>query len=157
MKKIGVILVFLVIVFVLFACQGSTTTSQETMYPTFPVLDYSSYSLDYLVIRNKDESGRTISLDYYYDNLEQVSTQVSSILSELPNVCYNGGIGPLTGRYNDGWVTLKGQDNSSLTLIFYLFDDYTILGLMVDQYSTEFFYQGFFDTEMLAIFASIST
>jgi hypothetical protein len=160
MKKVILIVVAFLISIFLFSCQNNTTEntiSSEIENPSVPIVEFSDYSLEYFVVRNKDENGRTISLDYFYDNLNQILTQVNLILSELPDVTFNGGFGPLSGRYDDGWVVLSSSDDSSIMLYFYLMDDYTILGLKCDDSDFEFYYEGLFDTEILAIFDSIST
>lgn len=155
MKK-NIALVFSIILSIsMFACQ---TTSNDTsiVTPTLPVIDYSSFTVDYVAIRTKDELGRTTNIEYYYDNLELTSVEVSSILLQLQNIDFNGGYGPLYGRLNDGWVSLTGEDESELILYFYLFDDFTILGLRVEDSPYEFYYSAVFDNEILAILASLT-
>jgi len=139
------------------ACQN-TTNDSGLVTPTVPEIDYSSFTVDFLAIRTKDDVGRTINIEYYYNNLDLVSDEVSSILLELPNIEFNGGYGPLYGRVNDGWVSLSGEDDSELVLNLYLYDDFTILGLRFENEESpfEFYYNGLFDTQILAIFASLS-
>lgn len=155
-KAIMLLLVVLSSVF-LFACHQSTTSTEEWANPTIPDIDYSSFNVDYFAIRSKDEFGRTISVNYYYTDLDQIIDIISQITTELPETHFNGGIGPLTGRYNDGWVEMTGSDDSSLLLNFYLLDDYTILGLKVENSPYEFYFNGLFDAEILSIFNSLST
>ncbi|XMB71878.1 hypothetical protein RJI07_07195 [Mycoplasmatota bacterium WC30] len=152
MKKIISVFVIIILVNMSVACQGnSTSTVSPSTNITLPVMDYSTYVIEYIAIRNMDDDGRTISIDYYYDDFENVDNHVITLLADLPNRSPNGGIGPLTGRHNDGWIELTGQDDSTLTLNMYFFDDSTILGVMVNEGSTEYFFEDYYDTEISSI------
>lgn len=151
MKKQVIFSLIVMLCLFLCSCDKATTSESETSY-SLPEINYSEYSLDYLVIRNIDENGRTLSLDYYYDDFDLISSQINIIKDELSNIDYYDGIGPSTGKYNDGWVILKDSEGASFILNFYIYDGYTVLGLMLDELSTEFLFKDIFDDEIENIF-----
>ena len=93
-------------------------------------------------------------MDYHYNNLSEASTQISTILTSLSTVEQNGGIGPRSGMLNNGWAILSGPENTSLLLNFYIYDEYTILGVSEDEYSIEYYFRSIFDNEIYLILAS---
>jgi hypothetical protein len=146
------ILIAIISIITLMGCKTSQTSSLSLQSsPTMPSVDFTTYSISYVAIRNKEEDGRSQSIDYYYDNFNDVNILVDSISIDLGSMVPNGGIGPKSGRYNDGWIELVGIDNSILILNLYLIEDKTILGVYFTSNMTEYYFNDMFIDQVLSI------
>ncbi|MDD3123637.1 MAG: hypothetical protein PHC62_09030 [Candidatus Izemoplasmatales bacterium] len=128
-----------------------TSTLSVQRSPSMPVVDLSNYFITYIAIRYTDDFGKTVAIEYYYDNLNDVFIFLDSILIDLENTVPNGGIGPKSGRYNNGWIELVGLDNSILTFNLYLIEDKAILGVYFSSNMTEYFYNDLFSNQIKSI------
>lgn len=154
LKKIITALLFFSLIFVLLSCAQTQETEVTTYSISVPQVEYSNYEINYIAIRNMDSDGRTLSIDYFYDNFTNVSSNVESILNGLYDATPNGGIGPLYGRYNNAWIKLEAPDSSTLTLNLYKTESSTILGLIIDDNIdniTEYFFVDYFGNNITSI------
>jgi len=159
MRKLLLLLGFLCCIN-LISCRQITTTEDSLScgIDDVPVVDYSDYVITSIAIREIDELGRSISVEYYYTDFDEINNYVNSIFTSLATEEVNGGIGPLTGRINNAWITLESTEGSSIILNLYSMNgssEQIILGVSYEQNTSlcnpEFYYTNIYTNEIIAI------